>query len=414
MSTRSWKSTVKQSSSLAQLPVHPTELRNLLEQQLKDSALSLVYALMLQEVQELAGPRYNRIVGAARRAGSDPGSIKLLGQRFKVKKPRLKRDGAEIPLQSYQSLQDFDLLQPAVMAHLLRGVSTRNYDPLLEKLSGGLGLKKSTVSQAFVRGSRQALEELRGRDLSKKRLCAVLMDALVFSGRRVIVALGITQLGERLVLGLREGDTENTEVCKDLLQTLIDRGLDVSEPLLFVLDGGKGMRRAIRAVLGDRHPVQRCTVHKARNILGYLPERYHREFRTRWFKLHRLERYSDAKQEYERLRHWLSRIATEAVTSLDEADLETLTVIQLGTGSVLRRSLHTTNMIEGMFDKVRMHTRRVKNWKRGPDQILRWSAATLLHTEARWPRIHGYFEIEAFLSRMRCSQNPLHQPTQVA
>jgi putative transposase len=416
MSTRIRKKSSRQSTSFAELPAVHAELRATLEEQLKAAAQNLVYSIMLQEVQELAGTRYQRFRSAAcaRRAGSDPGSVKLAGQRLRVRKPRLKRGKQEVPLQSYQALQDFDLLQPQVMAHLLHGVSTRNYEPLLEKVSGGLGLKKSTVSQAFVRGSRKALEELRGRDLSKKRLCAVLMDAIVFSGRRVIVALGVTQMGERLVLGLREGDTENAEVCKDLLQTLLERGLDVSEPLLFVLDGGKGMRRAVRSVLGEQHPVQRCTVHKARNIVSYLPERYHVEFRSRWFKLHRLERYSEAKQEYERLRHWLSRIATEAVTSLDEAELETLTVIRLGSGPVLRRSLHSTNMIEGMFDKVRTHTRRVKNWKRGPDQILRWSAATLLHTEARWQRIHGYFEIDAFMARIRSAQNLLLQNPKAA
>jgi putative transposase len=416
VSTRIRNQSVRQSTSFAELSKIHQELRGQLEQQLKDAAQNFVYGLMLQEVQELAGARYarSRPACAARRAGSDPGSVKLAGQRLQVKKPRLKQGKKEVPLQSYQALQGFDLLQPDVMAHLLRGVSTRDYEPLLQKLSGSLGLKKSSVSQAFIRGSKQALEQLRTRDLSKKRLCAILMDALVFSGRRVIVALGITQMGERVVLGLREGDTENAEVSKDLLQSLLDRGLDVTEPLLFILDGGKGMRRAIRSVLGDRHPVQRCSIHKARNIESYLPERHRREFKSRWYKLHRLERYSEAKQEYERLRHWLSRITTEAVTSLDEAELETLTVIRFGSGPILRRSIHSTNLIEGLFDTVRMQTRRVKNWKRGPDQILRWSAATLLHSEERLYRIRGYFEIAAFMVRMRGESNPLPQTAQAA
>jgi putative transposase len=417
VSTRIRKQSIRQPTSFVELSRDPAELRALLEQQLQGAAQQFVYGLMLQEVQELCGTFYQRTRQSQEgvyRAGSDPGSVKLQGQRLKVKKPRLKQAGREVPLRSYQALQGFDLLQPDVLAHLLKGVSTRDYDPLLKQVSGGLGLKKSSVSKAFVRGSRQALDQLRGRDLSKKRLCAVFIDAIVFSGRRVVVALGLDSFGQRLVLGLREGTTENAEVCQDLLQTLLGRGLDVSRPLLFVIDGGKGARRAIRNVLGERHPVQRCTVHKARNIEAYLPEKAHLEFRSRWFKLHRLERYSEAKRDYDSLRRWLSRMSHEGLNSLDEAQEETLTVVRLGTGRTLRRSLHSTNMIEGLFDKVRMRTRRVKNWKRGSDQILRWTAACLLDIEPKWCRIHGYFEIDAFLTRMQGEEKPLPQATQAA
>lgn len=418
MSVRIRKSGATQSPiPFEKLKESHTQIRELLEQQLMDAARNFVYGLMLQEAEELCGPLYARGRKATQgvfRAGSDPGSVKLQGQRLKVQKPRLKKGGREVSLESYRALQAFDLLQPEVMAHLLKGVSTRNYEPLLKKVSGGLGLKKSSVSKAFIKGSRQALEELRGRDLSKKRLCAILIDAIVFSGRRVVVALGIDALGHRFVLGIREGSTENAEICQDLLQSLLERNLDVSHPILFVIDGAKGARRAIRSVLGDRHPVQRCSVHKARNILQYLPEKAHREFRSRWFRLHRREHYSEAKREYDSLRHWLSRLNTEAFNSLNEAQEETLTVIRLGTGLTLRRSLHTTNMIEGLFDKVRMHTRRVKNWKKGPDQILRWTASSVLEIEARWARIVGYHEIQAFMTRMQDEGTPLPETTQAA
>jgi transposase-like protein len=409
MSTRNRKQLVRQPASFVQLSRDPAELRSLLEEQLKGAAQQFVYGLMLQEVQELCGAFYARGTDKSgpRRAGSDPGSVKLQGQRLNVRKPRLKQSGRDVPLRSYQALQDFDLLQPEVLSHLLKGVSTRNYDPLLTKISGGLGLRKSSVSKAFVRGSKQALEQLRARDLSKHRLCAIFIDAIVFSGRRVVVALGLNSVGHRVVLGIREGTTENAEICQDLLQNLLERNLDISRPILFVIDGGKGLRRSIRSVFGDKHPVQRCTVHKARNIESYLPEKTYREFHRRWFHLHRMDRYSEAKVEYDRLRHWLSRINGEALRSLDEAHEETLTVVRLGTGRYLRRTIHSTNMIEGLFDKVRMRTRRVKNWKGGPDQILRWTAAALLDIEPKWCRITGYFELDNFMVQLQGGEKAL-------
>jgi putative transposase len=413
------KASQRQSPCFSAISASPTEIRASLERQLKEAARSFVYGLMLQEAQELCGSLYSR--GRSRadgvfRAGSDPGSVKLAGQRLRVKKPRLKQSGKERELKSYQALQDFDLLQPKVMAHLLRGVSTRQYEPLLEQVSGGLGLKKSSVSKAFVRGSRQALEELTSRKLEQFKLCAVMIDGIAFSGRRVIVALGITAIGERLVLGLREGETENTEVVKDLLHGMIERGLDTSQPFLFVIDGSKSLRRAIRSIFGERQAVQRCSVHKARNILSYLPEKYHQEFNRRWFSLHRLEKYDDAKVQYQELRHWLSRITRDALSSLDEAEEETLTIVRLGAGRILRRALHSTNYIEGLFDKVRHTTRRVKNWRKGPDQVLRWTASALLEAESRKrkARIQGHYEIDIFLKRLANDQKPLPERGQVA
>jgi putative transposase len=293
------------------------------------------------------------------------------------------------------------MLQGRVVKHMMSGVSTRDYDGLLDEVSGGLGLKKSSVSKAFVRGSREALESMNGRDLSGESWMAIMIDGIEFSGSCVIVALGISTTGKKLILGLKRGNTENSEVCKDLIQELAARGLQQDAPILFVLDGSKALQKAVRKVFGENQPIQRCVRHKERNILKYLPQQYHVEFRRRWKLLHGLARYDDAKLEYDRLMHWLGQRNQEALASLEEAGMETLTVLQLKAGPLLRKTLSSTNPIESAFDRVRSRTARVRNWKTGKDQIVRWAASTLLEAEKNFRTIRGYKEISSLLIELR-------------
>jgi transposase-like protein len=331
------------------------------------------------------------------------------GQRVTVEKPRVKRQGRDVELQTHRALRSYDPLNERVMDHMLAGVSTRNYDGLLDELEGGLGLKKSTVSRAFVRGSKQALESLNGRDLTEYEWLAVMIDGIEFSGRHVIVALGITTKGKKLILGLREGDTENSEVVKDLFQNVIDRGFQRSIPFLFVLDGSKALRNAVSRVFGDIFPVQRCVRHKERNVLQYLPVALHGEFRRKWKLIHGMTEVSNAKREYDRLLHWLKQTNLEAANSLREADEETLTVIRLRCPGLLRKTLLSTNPIESAFNGVRYRSHRVKNWRPGSDQIARWSAATLLEVEKRFNLVRGHREIPTFLTDLRKLSLPQEQ-----
>ena len=302
------------------------QIREVVELQLRGSALSMLQGLFSEEVGRLCGPRYSRKQGqAAYRAGSDPGSVLLRGQRVGIRRPRVKQGGQEVALETYGALQGFDLLCERVMKHMLCGVSTRNYEPLLDEISGGLGLSRSSVSKAFVQGSRQALEELNGRDLSSFEWLAVMIDSIECVDRSITVALGITTRGKKIVMGLREGDTENAELCKDLLQSLIERGFPLDAPILFVLDGSKALRKAVRKVFGDQVPIQRCIRHKERNALSYLPKSHHLEFRRRWKMIHGLARYDEAKRELDRLIDWLMRICPGAAKSVEEAAGETLT-----------------------------------------------------------------------------------------
>ncbi len=198
-------------------------------------------------------------------------------------------------------------------------------------------------------------------------------------------------------------------MVKDLLQNLIDRGLQHTIPFLFVLDGSKALRKAVTRVFGDIFPVQRCVRHKERNVLQYLPVALHGEFRRKWKLIHGMIEITDAKREYDRLVHWLKQINLEALSSLQEADEETMTIIKLRCPGLLRKTLLSTNPIESAFNGVRYRTDRVKNWRPGSDQISRWAAATLLEVERRFNMVRGYREISAFLGFLRKLNLPHEQ-----
>jgi putative transposase len=391
----------KNQSSFAFIPNARGQIRAMIRDQLRDATLNLIQELFLEEVESLCGPAFSRKGDtSAHRGGWDPGSVILEDQRMEVKKPRVKKAGKEVELESYQALQGYDLLQERVLKHMMNGVSTRSYEPLLDDISGGLGLKKSTVSKAFTRSSRNALDQLNGRDLSGYRWLAVMIDGIEFAGSSVVVALGITLEGEKLILGLKRGESEDSEVCKDLLQELIERNLKSDEPFLFVLDGSKALKKAVRKVFGDRFPIQRCVRHKERNILKYLQKQYHAEFRRRWKLLHGITRFDEAKLEYDRLLHWLMQKNLGAAASLQEADMETLTVIQLQAGPKLRKTLLSTNPIESVFDKVRYRSSRVKHWRKDKDQIERWAGSALIAGEKGFRSIRGRDEIHSFLNEV--------------
>jgi transposase-like protein len=317
-----------------------------------------------------------------------------------VQKPRAKKDGKDLHLESYQALQGFDLLCEGVMQHMLSGVSSRNYERLIDKIEGGLGLSRSSVSRAFVKGSEEALDSINGRDLSGQSWFTIYIDGISFSRRTIVVAMGITEEGHKQLLGLREGDTEHWEICKDLLASLHERGLTSDERHLFVIDGSKALRKAVESVYTGAY-VQRCIIHKERNILSYLPARHEFEFRRRWKRLHGMHTFVDAKEEYRKLLDWLSKINHQAKYSLEEAQEETLTVIRLKAPEKLRKTLQSTNAIESIFSSVRASSLRVTNWTSGKNQMVRWTAALLLEAENHLKRIPGYKEIPYFLSQLR-------------
>jgi putative transposase len=377
------------------------DVREALALKMRGAMLEFAHGLYADEVEQLCGRAFSRKKeGQAHRGGWDPSTVYVQGQRVAVQKPRVKRGGEEVVLETHTALQDFDLLCDRIMKHMITGVSTRDYEPLLDEMEGGLGLKRSSVSKAFKAGSKEILDEMNGSSLSDVSLCAMMIDGVHFGDRTVITVLGVEESGKKLILGLREGDTENSEVIKDLFQSLIDRGLNREQRMLFVTDGSGAIRKAIRRVFGKDAIVQRCTVHKARNIVSYLPSQNHAEFYLRWKRLHAYTKYDAAIAEYKMLCHWLGQINSQSLASLEEACEETLTLIRLGIGATLRKSLMTTNPIESAFSRARAKSSRVRNWKSGPDQVSRWAAATLKDAESRFRKLRGWRDIPSLIEKL--------------
>jgi transposase-like protein len=277
----------------------------------------------------------------------------------------------------------------AVLARMVRGVSCRDYEGVIESAAEGFGVKRSSVSRAFTMASAKKIAELRERRLDDVRFPVIFIDGIGWAETTMVVALGISEDGSKRVLGFREGATENGEVCKALLEELVERGLDTSRPTLFVIDGGKALRKAITRVWGARALVQRCRVHKKRNIEAHVPDRF-------WPDVARMLDKAWAEPDHERARKqlvtlaaYLDRIAPDAAGSLREGLEETLTVTRLRLDPALAIHLVTTNLIESAFSCVRKLTGRVKRW-RGGLMKHRWCATGLLDVEKRFRRIKGF------------------------
>ncbi len=372
----------------------PEQLQEMLVERSRTAALALGVELLEAEVMHLCGPMYARKAGdgLCHRGGSEETTILLDGGKVRVRRPRVRGALGEVALPLLSKLRDQDLLDDEIRDRMLRGVSTRNYEPVVSAYSKKLGVSKSSVSRAFVRSSRKALDEINHADLSEHAFVAIMVDGVEYAGRSVIVALGITSTLQKIPLGVREGDTENADVVRDLLAGIVERGFRLHcERLLAVLDGAKALRRAVLDVFGERAVIQRCWLHKLRNLKAYVPRQHHAQLHWRMKKLMGLVRHDEAIRELESFAHWLSQISQDGEASLREAGRELLTVHALGLPRGLRQSLSTTNPIESLIGSVRERTGRVKNWKsRKTTQILRWVASSLRHHQPNMRRLRGH------------------------
>ena len=377
--------------------------------------LGVLGELLEQEVGELVGPKgkWNRERTAVRH-GHEDGEVTLGGRRVQVKRPRARTaDGeSEVPLSTYEHFADRDQLGEVVLERMLAGVSTRQYrraqEPIGEQVEAGArSTSKSAVSRTFVQRTRDLLWKLMNRPLADLRLAVIMLDGIELHGRTNIVALGISTEGEKLALGLWDGSTENATVVAALLADLVDRGLDVEQGLLFVIDGSKGLRKAIRQVFGNDVPVQRCTQHKQRNVLDHLPERDRDPVKARLRRAWKETDHDRALEQLTSLALELDHAHPGAAASLREGMEETLTVTRLGITGKLKLTLQSTNPCESMISTVRVIHRNVKHWSSG-DMCLRWTAAGMLEAETRFRKVEGYrglatlaVKIEADLLRRR-------------
>jgi transposase-like protein len=328
--------------------------------------LGVLAELMEEEVVEVVGAKGTHDPErTAVRHGHESGEVTLGGRRVGVERPRVRTaDGrAEVRLRTYDYFADRDPLTKAVLERMLAGVSTRRYRRTQEPVGteveqAARSTSKSSVSRTFIERTRGALSELMSRRLDDVRLAVMMIDGLELQGRTNVVALGITTEGVKIPLGLWQGSTENATVATALLADLVERGLDPEQGILFVIDGAKALRKAIRSVFGEV-PVQRCIRHKERNVLEHLPERERPLVKTRLRKAWAEPEHTRALDQLRLLAGELDRTHPGAAGSLREGMEETLTLTRLGIGGQLKRTLESTNPCESMLEIVRRTQRNV-------------------------------------------------------
>jgi putative transposase len=368
---------------------------------MREAGLLLMMGVMEEEVRHVVGERSVPNAGRqANRWGKEQGYCVVDGQKVPIQRTRVRdKDNREVKLGSYELFQRSGPLEGAVWDKMMRGLSTRNYGPVVKDFASAYGVEKSTVSENFIEASREKLKELLERRLEKLNLCAVLIDGTPFKDRQMIAALGIGCDGTKTVLGLREGATENTAVVSELLSDLVERGLDFSTPRLYILDGGKALHAAVKRHAGESAFIQRCQVHKKRNVIDHLPQDHKTDVKRKLQNAYAMAEYSDAKRALDRLHRELMDINPSAARSLEEGMEETLTVHRLRVPEQLRRTLSSTNVIESAFSIVETVCRNVKRWRDG-DHIERWIASGLLVAERQFRKVIGHREIPMFVSSM--------------
>jgi putative transposase len=350
------------------------------------TGLLVIDALLSAEISHKLGKRGQQ---EAYRHGHQPGYVVYAGRKVPVKRPRVRsKQGEELPLENYQKFQKDGDRQKAVARHLMRQCSTRNFAGALDDVMEGYGIKKSSVSAQWKVATVRQLEELAQRKVPEN-LAAVLLDAKYFQQDCIVVAMGVTQDGVKHILGLWQGSTENSTLVKDLLADLVTRGLDPQKPLLIVLDGGKALRKAVDEVFGKMAVVQRCRVHKQRNVLDYLPKQLRSRVAWRLRSAWALEDVTLAAKELESIAKDLDKSCPAAARSLREGLEETLTLQALGINDVLLTSLASTNLIESAFSQAEAYCGRVKRWRSG-DMSKRWAASALLWSEKQFRKIRGF------------------------
>ena len=355
------------------------------------AGLLIMQALIDDEVEQKAGTKYkhDRDQGAVR-WGQEESYLHLGGKKVPTQRPRLRqRDGREELLERFRLFQRPARIEEEVSKQVILGVSTRDYEQAVDGLCDGYGIRKSSVSRHWKSVSSARLSEFLERPLSELDLVALVIDGIEFHKTLLVVAMGVDSTGSKHVLGLWQGATESAEVVKSLLEDLVRRGVDPERKYLFVLDGSKGLHKAVRQVFGKEVEVQRCQAHKQRNVLGHLPKENHRTVRMRLRTAWNMKDYEDAKSELLRLVRYLKDLNPSAARSLEEGLEETLTLHRLDAPDSLRRSLRTTNIIENCFSKMRHLCRNVKRWRPG-DMAERWAGTMLVEAQKKFRRLRGY------------------------
>jgi putative transposase len=345
-----------------------------------------------QAVVDLAGARYQRKAPdqPLRRWGSQRGSVYLGDQKLPVDVPRVRNvdDDTEILLDAYQALQTPRNMDQGLLLRMLKGIATRNYDACAETVPEAFGLSSSTVSRRYVKATARKLAQFQERSLADYDLVALFLDGKSFADEQIIIALGVTLDGRKIPLGFVQAATENERVCRRFLADLVDRGLQYEAGLLVVIDGAKGLYKAVMSVLKGHACVQRCQYHKRKNVESYLPKSEQPRIRRKMEAAYAEPTYEGAEKALDALKPELELMNQSALNSLEEGLEETLTLHRLGLMSMLSKSFRTTNCIENVNSLLQQLTHNVRRWTNS-SQRHRWVATALLDIEPRLRRIKG-------------------------
>jgi len=354
--------------------------------------LAEVERMLDEDVVRLAGARYQRrgTSETAYRHGSNPGSVRLGGQRHPMRVPRVRNEAGEVRLNSYEQLHgDAGQVDEGLFRKVLLGISCRDYEAAVEAVPGAIGLSKSTVSREFKKATGAKLKAFQERDLSKLDVAAIFLDGKTFADDQIVVALAVTMEGDKRFLGFLQTGTENERAIIGFLRSLVDRGLNLSAGVLVVIDGSKGLRAGVKAVFGSQALVQRCQWHKRENVVSHLARTEQKHWRRKLQSAYQRPTYKEASRDLKAIRSELQELNESAVASLDEGFEETLTLHRLGLFPLLGRSLKTTNVLESVNAQAEQRCGRVDYWKNS-DHKHRWLTAALLNIEPRLRRLSGY------------------------
>lgn len=382
------------------------------------SGMAVLQSLLERDREQFCGPRYRHNgKREASRDGHVPGELVLGGRRVALPRPRVRRkDGSELRLPTWEAFAKEDPLTERAVEQMMLGVATRKYDRSLEAVPPEVktrGTSKSAVSRRFVAETTARLAEWMTGTLSKLKLATVMIDGIVCGEHTVLIALGIDDSGAKHVLGLTEGATENRAACQSLLTNLIERGLPTDRCMLFVVDGSKALALAIRNAFGKRALIQRCQVHKRRNVLDKLPERLRGAIGASISNAYRMKDHARALKLLNNIARRLDHESPGAAASLREGLAETLTVLRFALPEALERTLATTNPIENLNGLVRARTRNIKRWESG-NMALRWIAAAIRDATTGFRRLRGYAGMSKLVAALRAHDARLDGPLAAA
>ena len=369
-----------------------------------------IEAVLDLSAAQIAGPRQpgRRGEGEVVWYGSQAGRVRLRDRKLTVRRPRLRRRGVgqrgEVPVPAYEAMQQENGLEQKMLHTLLHGVSSRHYQKVVPEMAETVGVSRSAVSREAKEAAEGKFQELLERRFEDFDLLVIYLDGMHFGEYTMIAAVGVDREGRKQLLGLQEGATENAAAAKALLERLVAQGVDPEKRLLFVIDGSKALRAAITAVFGAQHAVQRCRIHKLRNVLEQLPEEQKDQARSTIRAAWRLEP-KEGMARLRKLADWFEEAYPSAAASLQEGLEECFTLNRLGVPASLHRCLATTNLIESPQSGVRMRTRRICHWRDGA-MVQRWVAASFLVTEKSFRRIMGHRDLWMLEAILRGSKSP--------